>query len=113
MTMEKSSRDVGDAFEDTVLSKLGPGFSKTAGSGSVFKNGDIRHSRLIVECKVKNNVTGFNAPRKELDKLKKEALKQGKDWLFIEVSSAREPMVLCDLNTFLELTEEWREKYST
>lgn len=105
----KNSRKVGDDLEDKVVERLGPGFSKTAGSGSVFKNGDIAHHRLVTECKVKNNTKGFSAPASELKKLIKEADKQSKDWLYIQQSGLGKTMVLCDLNTFLEMTELWRK----
>ena len=52
MTYFENKRKIGDIFENFVLKKLGKGFYKTAGSGSVWKDGDIMHKSLVIECKV-------------------------------------------------------------
>ncbi len=44
-----NKRKIGDDFENKILKKLGSNFKKTAGSGSVFQDGDIRHSRLVID----------------------------------------------------------------
>lgn len=106
----ENKRKIGDDFEDIVLEKLGSSFRKTAGSGSVFKNGDISHPKLVIECKYRSDEKSLKVPTKELDKLIKEANKQGKDWLYIKKPSINSPtFVVLELNTFLELTEKWRD----
>ena len=64
---DSNKRKIGDDFEKQVLKKLGSKFKKTAGSGSVFQDGDICHSRLAIECKVKNNTKSFSITKKELE----------------------------------------------
>lgn len=111
MTSE-NKREAGDDFEDHILSKLGPGFKKTAGSGSVYKNGDIQHRNLIVECKFRSDDTSFSFPKTEAEKLKKQADKECKDWIYIkQINKKTQPFVLMDLNTFLELSEYWRKEH--
>lgn len=106
---DSNKRKIGDDFEDKVLKKLGSKFSKTAGSGSVWQDGDIKHSRLVVECKVKNTSKSFSISKKELDHLTKEADKQGKDWIFIESNSDGRIMVLTELDTLLEMSYDWKD----
>lgn len=111
--MTKNRRELGDDFEDRIIEKLGPGFSKTPGSGSVFKNGDIKHRNLVVECKFRSDDSSLTMPKKEYEKLHNEANKQGKDWLYIkQINKSTKPFIVMDLDTFLEMTEAWREKYS-
>jgi len=107
MTYSKNKRQIGDIFEKIVLKKLGKGFYKTAGSGSVWKDGDIKHSSLVIECKVKNTSSSFSITKKEMDHLLKQADLQGKDWLFIEKNSDGRILVLLELDTFLETAEKW------
>jgi len=107
--MSQSKRDIGDALEARVLAKLGPGFHSTGNSGATYQDGDIRHRRLVIECKVKNSTKGFAAPIKELKHLWKQADLQGKDWLYIEKNADGKTMVLMDFDTFLEMTYEWRQ----
>jgi hypothetical protein len=115
-----SSRKIGDDFEEIVLEAINSsnkghtflGFRKTAGSGSKFMDGDIRHKDLVIECKVKGNTSGFSSPQNELKKLWKEAAKHLKYWLYFVKNKDNKEMVLMDLETFLELTEDWRIKNS-
>jgi hypothetical protein len=104
-----NKRKIGDDFENQVLKKLGSNFKKTAGSGSVFKDGDMAHSRLVVECKVKNNTKSFSITKKELDHLTNEADKQAKDWLFIETNADGRIMVLTELDTLIEMSYDWKD----
>jgi hypothetical protein len=106
---EDNRRKIGDDFEDRVLKKLGTKFKKTAGSGSVFKDGDIRHSRLVVECKVKGSTKSFSVTKAELDHVIKQADTQGKDWLFIEKNADGRILVLTDLDTLLEMCYDWKD----
>jgi hypothetical protein len=108
---KKNTRDIGDELEKLALDRLGPAFRTTAGSGSVWKDGDLRHQAVVVECKVKNSTEGFTAPLSELKKLKELAVQQGKDWLYIEENKNGNIMILLDFEAFIEMTEEWRQKY--
>jgi len=110
-----SAREIGDNFEKEVLETLNSvghldlgAFEMTAGSGSKFMDGDIRHRHLVVECKVKGNCKGFTAPSNELNKLITEADRQGKDWLYVEQNANGRQMVLLDLETFQRISETWR-----
>ena len=105
MTSSESKRQIGDKFEKVVLAKLGGNFSPTAGSGSVWQDGDLRHPSLVAECKVKTNATTFSISKKEMDHLLKQANLQGKDWLFIEKNSDGRILVLTELDTLVELSE--------
>lgn len=106
-----NKREIGDSLEDYVLSKLGSGFTGTANSGAKWQDGDIRHPRLVVECKVKGDTEGFTSPKSELKKLWSLADKHGKDWLYIERNKTNKVMVLMDFDSFLEMTEVYRQKF--
>ena len=105
MTGFDNKRAIGDKFEKEVLIKLGNNFSKTAGSGSVFKDGDLCHHSLVVECKVKNSTFSFSMTKTEMAHLLKQANLQGKDWLFIEKNGRDQTLVLTELDTLIELVE--------
>ena len=105
MTGSDNKRSIGDKFEKEVLAKLGPNFYKTAGSGSVWEDGDLCHSSLVVECKVKRNIATFALSKKEMDHLLKQADLQGKDWMFIEKNRDGRIMVLTELDTLVEISE--------
>ena len=106
LSQNKSTREIGDKFEQFVLDNL-PEFRATAGSGSVHQDGDMVSHQFIGECKVKGNCGGFSASGPELNKLKKEATKHCKDWLFFEKNAHGEEMVLMNFHTFLEMYESW------
>ena len=106
-----STREIGDEFEEEIIRLLNEHspeneWDSTAGSGSKWQDGDIRHQDYVGECKVKSNVRGFTAPASELNKLISEADKQFKDWLYFERNGDGRTMVLMDMNTFLELYEK-------
>ena len=109
----RTTSEVGHNFEDELLRALGPGFAFTTNSGSKWKDGDIRHKRLVCEAKVKNSTKGFSAPIRELKKLWKTAASQFKDWLYFQKNGDSRAMVLMDLETFLELSEDWRNKHAS
>lgn len=100
------SREIGDELEDKISTDLG--LNKTTNSGAKFDNGDLADRKLIVEAKVKSKPS-FTLPRKELSKLQAQALKHGKDWLYIQKNNAG-TFVMMEYNTFLELTELWFQK---
>lgn len=106
--MTKNKRAVGDKLEDLVIKKLGPSFHRTGNSGATFKDGDIRNRKLCIECKVKAT-PGFSSPVGELKKLWKLSNDQGKDWLYIEQNKSGKIMVLMEFNTFLEISETYRD----
>lgn len=110
MTSKKpNKRKIGETLENRVLKALGPSFHKTGNSGATFKDGDIRHRKLCIECKVKGGTKGFTAPLKELQKLWKLSEDQGKDWLYIEENANGKTMVLMDFNAFVEYSESYFE----
>lgn len=97
------SREIGDELEDKISADLG--INKTTNSGAKFDNGDLTDKKLIVEAKVKSK-SSFSIPKGELSKLKKQADKHGKDWIYVQKNLSG-TYVLMDYNTFLELTEAW------
>ena len=105
MTSSENKRKIGDDFEKIVLTKLGPTFLPTAGSGSVFKDGDLQHQSLVVECKVKGNSATFAISKTEMDHLLKQSELQGKDWMFIEKNRDGRIMVLMELDALIEISE--------
>ena len=107
---KKSTREVGDEFENDLLSRLGPGFRMTAGSGSKWRDGDLSHRAVVLEAKVKNSTEGFSAPLRELNKLWDRAEMEGKDWIYAQKNSTGRKMLLIDLEFFLEISEEWRAR---
>jgi len=100
-----NTRKIGDKLEDKVLNILEPYFSKTAGSGSVFKDGDLRNKEIVGEIKVRPTV-GASIAGKDLKKLQKEANKQGKEWLFVCENYNKDLIAIMDLNFFAILYEE-------
>lgn len=104
MTKKKSTRATGDKFETDVKPLLEElGFRPTAGSGSVFKDGDFSHEDFVLECKVKNATEGFSFGKADFEKLKKEAKKQGKDWLTLVENKNGEIVVSMGFDTFIQL----------
>ena len=103
-----SSRAVRDRFEKKILKHLRHyGFSPTAGSGSVWQDGDLIHEDFVAECKVKGNTKGFSVSPKEIEHVKKQAEKIARDWLIFEQNAHNEVMVLMDLNTFEMIFDEY------
>jgi hypothetical protein len=100
-----NTRKIGDDLENKVLEILEPYFSKTAGSGSVFKDGDLRNSDTVGEIKVRGTM-GASITGTDLRKLVAEAKKQGKDWLFICENYPKNLIAMLDLNTYAVLYEE-------
>lgn len=100
---KKTTRKTGDDLEKKVSSLLDSSFLPTAGSGSVFMDGDFSHPNYVVECKVKNATEGISLSKSEFSKLKKEAKKQGKDWLSITENASNDIVVSMDINEFVRL----------
>ena len=101
-----NTRKIGDDLEDKVLEVLAPYFSKTAGSGSVFKDGDLRNHEIVGEIKVRGT-SGASIAGKDFKKLKKEALKQGKEWLFVCENESKDLITMTDLNFFSIMYESY------
>jgi len=99
------SRKIGDELEDEIAQLLG--LRKTANSGAMFNNADMGDYDYIVECKVKNGKKNFHVDNKELNKLKEQAQKRFKDWLYIQKTDGG-IQVLVDIELFLKL---WKAKH--
>lgn len=98
------SREVGDAFEKEVADLLD--LQITANSGAKFDNADLYSfngplKNFVIELKVKS-IDNFRAPKDEIEKLKKQALKFTKDWAYIQKNNSGS-YILMDLNAFAEL----------
>jgi Holliday junction resolvase len=108
---KKTTRDTGNSLEKKALRVLSEyGFRQTAGSGSVFKDGDLSHPQYVVECKVRNSTSGLSISGSDLVKLIKEAKKQGKEWLAILENRDGVKSVMMDLNQFATLLEELQDE---
>jgi hypothetical protein len=103
--VKKSTRAQGDEVEDRVLEILKPFFRKTAGSGSVWKDGDLRAPGWLVEVK-KRSTTGASCTGSDLHKLINRANLEGKNWTFICQNFDRELVTMIDINVFAFLFEE-------
>jgi hypothetical protein len=106
-----SSRSVGDELEKKISKVLG--LKRTAMSGAYWDNADLANADLMVEAKVKNTQDNFRAPKKEISKLKAQAEKVGKDWLYIQQVSTGEVFVLTSLDILATIAEEYFEKRRT
>jgi hypothetical protein len=96
-------RAIGDQLEKKTLGLLKSCFSTTAGSGSVWMDGDLKHPEYVVECKVKNATKGVTIPTKDLSKLQLEAKKQMKEWLFVVENGLGDISITMDIRTFSEI----------
>ena len=97
------SREVGDEFEQEIAQLLG--LRLTTNSGAKYNNADMGDYDYIVECKVKNGKKNFHVDNKELDKLKDQALKRFKDWMYIQ-KTAGGIQCLIDLELLLKLLKK-------
>jgi hypothetical protein len=116
MERKKSTRQIGDDLEKKTKILLKSSFEFTAGSGSVWKDGDLRHKEYVVECKVKNATKGISVPAKDLAKLQEEAKKQLKEWLFVVENAKGDISITMDIRTFSEIlyqSELWDEHSKT
>lgn len=109
MAKKKSSRETGDEFETEVAKLLR--FKGTANSGAIFDDADLRPINgkpVILEAKVKNTSrTHTMVVRCEIDKVKKQADKIGKDWIYVIRDISGNRHVICDLDFFAEATEDF------
>ena len=105
MTKAKSSRDKGDDVEDRVLKFLEPYFSTTAGSGSVFQDGDLRSVDFICEVKMRPTA-GASVAGKDLTKLINRANMEGKDWLFVCQNYDKRLVAMTAITTYSYMYEE-------
>ena len=95
-----NKREIGDEFEDEVFKILE--VKKTPNSGAMFNDGDGTAKGCIFELKVKNTNNDFKAPSKELKKLRGQADKRFKDWVYIQKNKGGS-QVLMDLQFFIQL----------
>lgn len=97
------SREIGDELEEKVSKDLG--LRKTCNSGAKFGNGDLSNHNFIVECKVKNGADSLASCGSEIKKLKSQARKVFKDWLYVQ-QTATSAYVVLDYDVFIELWEK-------
>ena len=90
----------GYEFEER-LEDLLDGLKRTAKSGGHWDNADLANEFTLVEAKVKS-LDNFRAPKGELTKLKNQAEKHGKDWVYIQKNDSGE-YALLDLRFFITL----------
>jgi len=105
MTKNKSTRDKGDEVEDRVLKFLEPYFNSTAGSGSVFKDNDLRSNKFVCEVKMRSTA-GASVAGPDLKKLINRAKMEGKDWLFVCENYDKKLVAMISLWTFSYIHEE-------
>lgn len=97
-----SNRSVGDELEDKICQKFN--VQKTAKSGAHWDNADLVNNNVLIECKVKNDCSSFRCPKSELSKLKKQANRSSKDWIYVMQDANGEVYVLTSLDYFQEIT---------
>ena len=102
-----NKRKIGDDFEILLESLLK--VKRTPNSGAMFKDGDLRCQGFIFEAKNRESKSGYSIPKKELDKLKKQALDRFVDWIYIQKTSDG-VVVSMDLEVFKTLWDKYNEK---
>lgn len=106
-----NQRKIGDKLEKKVQTFLTRelGFEQTANSGAKWQDGDLRHNFYVVEIKVKNNTGGASIAQKDLSKLKREAKRQGKMWIYVCENVNGDLVSMVPLDTLSELLHDSRE----
>lgn len=106
-----NQRKIGDKLEKRVQTFLSKdlGFEQTANSGAKWQDGDLRHTRYVVEIKVKNNTGGASIAQKDLSKLKRESTKQGKEWIYVCENVNGDLVAMLPLATLSELIHDSQE----
>jgi hypothetical protein len=108
-----NKRKTGDQTENRVFGKVKHlGFRKTANSGARFGDHDMSHPDWVTEIK-KKSTEGASVAKSELSKLKAEAEKQGKDWLFICENQKGNQVAMTDLDAFIAILEKIEEYLTT
>lgn len=102
-----NKRKIGDDFEILLESLLK--VKRTPNSGAMFKDGDLRSPGFIFEAKNRESKSGYSIPKKELDKLKKQALDRFIDWIYIQKTKDG-AIVSMDLQVFKMLWDKYNEK---
>lgn len=95
-------RAKGDELEKKVSQDLN--INKTTNSGAKWDNADLTNKKYIIECKVKSK-DGFQPCKAEIKKLKAQALKHSKEWIYVQKTNTGMYAVL-DYNFFLELLQD-------
>lgn len=95
-----NNREIGDKFEEELLALL-PGTTRTAMSGAFWDNADLVGNTIMIEAKVRDKES-FSPRASEVKKLKKQAFKHSKEWVYIQKTN-NGSYALMDLNLFAEL----------
>lgn len=106
-----NQRKIGDKLEKKVQTFLSRdlGFGPTANSGAKWQDGDLRHSLYVVEIKVKNKTGGAIIDGRDLSKLKREAQKQLKEWIYVCENQKGDLVAMVPLAVLSELIYDSRE----
>lgn len=99
------SRKKGDELESKVAKDLD--INKTTNSGAKWDNADLTNKDLIIECKIRIG-KGLQACAADVRKLKAQALKHSKEWVYLQQSDDGMYAVL-DYNFLLEILEKMKE----
>ena len=104
---------MGEDYEDEVLEVLGEAFSKTANSGAMFDDADLKHPEFVVECKLRPlAAVSTSIPDVHLNQLMRQAVKLNKDWIFVKKVTNDLSLAAVDLNMLSMLISE-RDHYKT
>jgi len=98
---QKTNREKGDELESLVSTLLGMKITK--GSGALNDDGDLKDSRLIIECKVKNGSNSISIPSALIEKVRAQAVKWGLDWLIATQTKDKKVYVTMGIDTFAEI----------
>lgn len=93
------SREKGDLLETRVSNALQ--INKTTNSGAKYQNGDIANRRYVIECKYRDKES-FSIDKKDLKKLRQQALDTFRDWIYIQENN-RGTFAVIDFELLVEL----------
>jgi len=92
------AQNPGTPYELALLERFG--FQKTAGSGSVHGDGDLRHRCFLVEAK-DHSKENFNLPRTDFLKMRRQALMHaGGQWVYFFRNAHGEQAVTMNIELF-------------
>lgn len=95
-----SNRSIGDKFEQEISNLLE--IPVTVKSGGHWDNADMDSGKVLIECKLTNKA-GFSGTVDHIKKLKIQADKALKEWVYIR-RTPDETYVIVSLDYFSELT---------
>lgn len=100
---EKTTRDIGKELEDYVFNNYpGDSVKRTNNSGAVSNNGDLLDDKhdLLIDCKNYRSSSSITLSKKDLEKIKKQALDNNRDWVLVTQNKEGDKIVCMNFETF-------------